>query len=59
MALPISDGVSSLMTGACLFFELRHLDSRHQEMTAAAKESLAAEDLAVPEDAASKRSGNA
>ncbi len=53
MALPISDGVSSLVTGACLFFELRHLDSRHQEMTAAtAKESVrATEDLAVPEDA--------
>ena len=33
MALPISDGVSSLVTGACLLFELRHLDSRHQEMT--------------------------
>ena len=36
MALPISDGVSSLITGACLFFELRRLDSRHQETTAAA-----------------------
>jgi putative MATE family efflux protein len=35
MALPISDGVSSLVTGACLFFELRRLDSRHQEVTAA------------------------
>ena len=39
MALPISDGVSSLITGACLFFELRHLDSRHQETTAAAARS--------------------
>jgi putative MATE family efflux protein len=33
MALPISDGVSSLITGACLFFELRRLDSRHEAMT--------------------------
>ncbi len=38
MALPISDGVSSLITGACLLFELRRLDSRHQETTAAAGE---------------------
>jgi putative MATE family efflux protein len=53
MALPISDGVSSLITGACLFLELRHLDDRHQEATAAAaKESIsAAENLAVSEDA--------
>ena len=36
MALPISDGVSSLITGACLFFELRRLDSRHQEAALAA-----------------------
>jgi len=52
MALPISDGVSSLVTGACLLFELRHLDSRHQEATAAAaKETMpAAEELAMPED---------
>ncbi len=52
MALPISDGVSSLVTGVCLLFELRHLDSRHQEMTAErfAEASLAAEKLAVPED---------
>jgi len=53
MALPVSDGVSSLITGACLFFELRRLDSRHQAaMVAAADESvLAAGDLVVPEDA--------
>ena len=53
MALPISDGVSSLVTGACLLFELRRLDSRHQEMTAAtsAAAALAAENLAVSEDA--------
>lgn len=50
MALPISDGVSSLITGACLLFELRHLDSRHQAM-AAEKSAKAAENLAVPEDA--------
>ncbi len=53
MALPISDAVSSLLTGACLFFELRHLDSRHQETTAAAESSgPVAADLPVPEDAA-------
>jgi putative MATE family efflux protein len=54
MALPISDGVSSLLTGACLFFELRHLDSRHQAMTAekSAEASLAVEGLALPEDVA-------
>ena len=47
MALPISDGVSSLVTGVCLLFELRHLDSRHEAMTAAASAdaSLAAENL--------------
>ncbi|MGO9109967.1 MAG: MATE family efflux transporter [Thermoguttaceae bacterium] len=54
MALPISDGVSSLVTGACLLFELRRLDDRHQQATVeSAKEPvLATEDLAVPEDAA-------
>ena len=54
MALPISDGVSSLITAACLLFELRRLDSRHQETTAAlAKETVPAiADLAMPEDAA-------
>jgi len=53
MALPVSDGVSSVVTGACLFYELRRLDNRHQETAvAAAKESvLAVEGLAVPEDA--------
>jgi Na+-driven multidrug efflux pump len=53
MALPISDGVSSLVTGACLLFELRRLDSRHQETTevAAKKSVLVAEGLPVPEDA--------
>jgi Na+-driven multidrug efflux pump len=30
MALPVSDCVSSLVTGVCLFFELRRLDVRHQ-----------------------------
>jgi putative MATE family efflux protein len=50
MALPISDGVSSLLTGVCLFFELRHLDSRHQKTIAAAANEIvpASEDLAVP-----------
>jgi Na+-driven multidrug efflux pump len=53
MALPISDCVSSLITGTCLFFELRRLDDRHQETTAAAREpALAMKDLVVPEDAA-------
>jgi Na+-driven multidrug efflux pump len=49
MALPISDGVSSLITGACLFFELRRLDSRHQETTAAAATNsvLAAEGISA------------
>lgn len=52
MAFPISDGVSSLVTGACLFFELRCLDSRHQESTFMfAKTEPAAENLAIPEDA--------
>ena len=55
MALPISDGVSSLLTGACLFFELRHLDSRHQETTArqtvGRRRRWPRRDLAVPEDA--------
>ena len=52
MALPISDGVSSLITGACLLFELRHLDSRHQAMTAekSAEAALAAENPVLPED---------
>jgi putative MATE family efflux protein len=39
MALPVSDFLSSLITGACLFFELRHLDDRHQQTTAAAESS--------------------
>jgi Na+-driven multidrug efflux pump len=39
MALPVSDFLSSLITGACLFFELRHLDDRHQQTTAAAEDS--------------------
>ena len=39
--------VSSLITGVCLFFELRRLDSRHQETTAAAATNsvLAAEGI--------------
>jgi putative MATE family efflux protein len=35
MALPVSDFLSSLITGACLVFELRHLDDRHEQTTAA------------------------
>ena len=38
MALPVSDFFSSLITGTCLFFELRHLDDRHEQATAAAAE---------------------
>jgi putative MATE family efflux protein len=34
MALPVSDFVSSLITGVCLFFELRRLDLHHQRTTA-------------------------
>ncbi len=54
MALPIADGASSLITGACLFFELRRLDDRHQETTAAAQSDpvLVADNLIAPEDAA-------
>jgi putative MATE family efflux protein len=39
MALPVSDFLSSLITGTALFFELRHLDVRHQRATAAAEDS--------------------
>ena len=38
MAMPVSDFVSSLITGTCLFFELRHLDDRHEQATAVAEE---------------------
>ena len=38
MAMPVADFFSSLITGTCLYFELRHLDDRHQEATAAAAE---------------------
>ena len=59
MALPISDFVSSMLTGACLFYELRHLDSRHQEATAESAREMeaaandipaAAANIAMPED---------
>jgi putative MATE family efflux protein len=30
-ALPTADACSSLLTGTCLFFELRHLQQRHEE----------------------------
>jgi Na+-driven multidrug efflux pump len=30
-ALPTADACSSILTGACLFFELRHLQQRHEE----------------------------
>jgi hypothetical protein len=54
MALPISDGVASLLTGTCLFMELRRLDTRHQEATALeARDPVPEiERVAVPEDAA-------
>lgn len=32
LALPISDFLASLTTGTCIFFELRHLDERHQAL---------------------------
>ena len=53
MALPISDGVSSLVTGACLLFELRHLDNRHRQASVAksAEASLVAQASPAPEDA--------
>jgi Na+-driven multidrug efflux pump len=38
MAMPVSDFFSSLITGTALFFELRHLDDRHEQTTAAAEE---------------------
>jgi putative MATE family efflux protein len=45
MALPVADFFSSLITGTCLFFELRHLDDRHEQVTAAAEEGrIAAKD---------------
>ena len=50
IAWPCTDLVSSLVTGACLFFELRHLDSRQQEAAAAKEPAPATEDLPVPED---------
>ncbi len=49
MALPVSDFFSSLITGVCLFFELRHLDDRHQQTTAAAEESQFAATQAATE----------
>jgi putative MATE family efflux protein len=54
MALPISDGVSSLITGACLVFELRRLDDRHQKATSVAtiEPVPAIADVAVSEAAA-------
>jgi len=52
MAWPFADGAASILTGICLYFELQHLDSRHQESTfASAEASLAAENLTIPEDA--------
>lgn len=52
MALPVSDFLSSLITGVCLFFELRHLDNRHQQATAAAESraiaAKAAENIGEP-----------
>jgi Na+-driven multidrug efflux pump len=34
MAIPVSDLVSSLITGLCLVFEVRRLDTRHREAVA-------------------------
>ncbi len=39
MAMPVSDFLSSLITGTALYFELRHLDDRHEQTTAAAENS--------------------
>ena len=50
-AWPFADAAASILTGICLYWELRHLDSRHLETTAAKKSLLATEDLAVSEDA--------
>ncbi|MEI8373477.1 MAG: MATE family efflux transporter [Planctomycetota bacterium] len=36
MAWPFADAAASILTGICLYFELKHLDSRHQETTLAA-----------------------
>ena len=52
MSWPCADTASSILTGICLFWELRHLDSRHQEMTLQNSDAaLAAENLTLPEDA--------
>ena len=52
-ALPCADLASSMLSGSLLFLELRRLDTRHQEATAAKVQEpiSAAEQLAVPEDA--------
>jgi len=49
MALPVSDFLSSLITGVCLFFELRHLDIRHQRATAE-NEQLTTKDTVSTKD---------
>jgi putative MATE family efflux protein len=54
MALPVSDFLSSLITGTCLFFELRHLDVRHQHATAAAENI----DLTAKDTTSTKESEN-
>jgi putative MATE family efflux protein len=53
-ALPCADLASSLLSGTLLFMELRHLESRHQETTAARPAELITEgeQVAVPGDAA-------
>jgi Na+-driven multidrug efflux pump len=37
-ALPTADSLSALITGLCLFLELRHLDRRHVEARPVASE---------------------
>ncbi len=39
MALPVSDFVSSLITGVCLYYELRRLDVRHQRTILTTKDT--------------------
>lgn len=51
-AWPCADTVASIVTGICLFWELRHLDRRHAAVTAGnlAEAALAADGLTLQED---------
>ena len=51
-AWPCADTVASIVTGICLFWELRHLDRRHEAVTAGklAEATLAVDGLTLQEE---------